>query len=420
MRDGFFEVGGAVRDRLLGGNPEDIDFVAVGKTKEELLGMGMIQVRVGNAPVFLDKEGVVHPRAEDEEAAEIAMARAEIDTGESSEDFDFRVDGVALEEDLVRRDLTINAMAQDHETGKIIDPFGGQEDLEAGVLRHVSDAFSEDPVRVLRLARFASRFPEFEIAPETIEIATETAPKIVHEPVERVRDEMLKALKQAEEPRRFFDVLREVGALPVTFHEIDALVGIRAGPVEYHGERDVFEHSMMVLTEAHRQVGNDVTVLLGALVHDIGKAVTAHDDSPDHRHHVTEGEEIAEAMARRLHMSNEHRRIMTMTVRQHMRFHEVPNMQDAKVLHLARDLGDTDLGVDGMLEVALADDRGRIPRGEGDRETFRERLDPALEALNEIDGGDIIEQFDVDPATEGEKIGHLLHQEQVRLFREVQ
>lgn len=420
MESRILEVGGVVRDAAMGRESEDVDFIAVGFTRDELLDMGMKEVRVAGAPVFLDREGVVQDRAEGEEAAEVAMARKERDTGASSEDFEFVTEGVTLEEDLRRRDLTINAMARDPETGEVFDPLGGMEDLESQILRHVSEAFREDPVRVLRLARFAARFPDFDIAPETLEIAQETAPKINHEPVERVRDEMLKAMKQADEPRRFFDVLLEVGALPVTFPELDALVGVRAGPVEHHGERDVFEHSMMVLTEAHRQVGNDVPVLMSALVHDIGKGVTAHDDTPDHRRHVTEGQEVVEAMARRLKLTNALRKTMTTAVRQHMRFHEVANgMGDAKVVRLVRDLEDTSLGVEGMLELAVADDRGRIPRGKGHRDAFLERLEPARRAVDEVGGGDIIEQFDVDPTTEGEKIGNLLHQQQVRQFREL-
>ncbi len=213
----FYLVGGAVRDILLGREPHDRDYIAVGYTASELLEMGFTQVGK-DFPVFL------HP----ETGEEYALPRREKSTGKGHTDFVVETDGVTLEEDLGRRDLTINAMAMDIETGEIIDPYGGRKDLKEGILRHVGPAFKDDPLRVLRVARFNARFPNFEVAPETIELLKSMRKDLRALTPERVFMELKKALSE-DAPEMFFKRLAEWDVLEIVFPE---LVGIKITPLD--------------------------------------------------------------------------------------------------------------------------------------------------------------------------------------------
>lgn len=263
-------VGGAVRDSIRGIPSDDLDYVVVNATPQMMLDLGYTEAGK-DFPVFL------HPETKDEHA----LARVERSTGKAYQDFDAEWQGVTLEDDLMRRDLTINAMAQDQETGEIVDIFGGKKDLENKVLRHVSEAFKEDPLRILRVARFASKMEGFTVAPETMSFMQEMVKDgmINHLTAERVWKEWHRAMKSPE-PHRFFEVLDETGALEVLFPVIHKMkvVPQRA---DYHAEGDVFTHTMMVLkeaTELTKDMDEDRRLLIrmGALLHDVGKTETPH------------------------------------------------------------------------------------------------------------------------------------------------
>lgn len=233
----IYQVGGSVRDKLLGLEPKDIDFVVIGADPESMIRLGYIQV--GKAfPVFIDKQG-----------NEYALARRESKIGQGYSGFGFDTKDVTLEEDLIRRDLTINAMALSPE-GDIIDPFNGQKDLEDKILRHTSKAFTEDPLRVFRVARFASKLPGFEVHLETLSLMKDMvqADDFKTLSLERVFQEMKGALKTSR-PSRFFEVLKEVGALDYYFPELAALDGVPQRP-DYHPEGDCWIHTMLVLDQA--------------------------------------------------------------------------------------------------------------------------------------------------------------------------
>lgn len=266
----IYLVGGAVRDQLLNIPIKDRDYMVVGATVQEMLDKGYRQVGK-DFPVFL------HPKTQQE----YALARTERKTGVGYGGFSvYAAPDVTLEEDLLRRDLTINAIAQD-ETGRVFDPYGGQADIEQRLLRHVSDAFVEDPLRVLRVARFAARFQPlgFKVAPETMALMQRIAASGELEALtpERVFQELDKALS-TEAPQVFFEVLREAGGLAILFPEIEALFGIPQ-PEQWHPEIDTGIHTLMVLEQAAR-LSQDKQVRFAALVHDLGKALSPKEHLP--------------------------------------------------------------------------------------------------------------------------------------------
>lgn len=266
-------VGGAVRDALLGISDSDRDWVVVGGSVEHMLAQGFEPVGK-DFPVFL------HPVTKEEHA----LARTERKTAPGYHGFVFHADAsVTLEEDLRRRDLTINAMAR-APNGELIDPFGGQQDLRDGVLRHVSEAFAEDPVRILRLARFAARFPQFRVAPETQALmqAMVTAGEVDALVAERVWQELARGL-MADQPSRMLQVLRECGALAVLLPELDALFGVPQPP-EHHPEVDTGVHVLMVLDQAAR-LHAPLDVRFACLCHDLGKGTTPTELWPRHLGH---------------------------------------------------------------------------------------------------------------------------------------
>lgn len=268
-----FLVGGAVRDKLLGLEPKDLDYVVVGETPENMIKLGFTQVGA-DFPVFL------HPETKDE----YALARTEKKEGSGYNGFSCEFgENVTLEEDLGRRDLTINSMALDA-AGVCVDPYNGRKDLKNKVLKHTTSAFREDPVRVLRICRFASRYNDFSISENTLSLMQEMviAGELNHLTKERVWKELEKTLGEMQ-PSKFFDNLKAVGALEILFPEIHELIGVPQR-ADYHAEGDCYIHTMMVLDEAanlslkEKLSKNDtVEVVAAALWHDVGKAKTAHD-----------------------------------------------------------------------------------------------------------------------------------------------
>ena len=352
-------VGGAVRDQLLQRPVSDRDHVVVGATPDDLLALGY-------KPVGKDFPVYLHP----DTGEEYALARTERKTGRGYHGFAVHADpAVTLEQDLERRDLTINAIAMD-EAGGLVDPFGGVRDIEQRVLRHVSPAFVEDPVRLLRVARFAARFAPlgFAIADETMALMQRMVRdgEVDHLVPERVWQETRRALGEPR-PSAFLRVLRESGALAVLFPEVDALYGVPQR-AEFHPEVDTGVHIEMVLDMAARLApGNDL-VGFCALTHDLGKALTPDDVLPRHVGHEHAGVEPLRALAQRLRVPTEYAALAEQVCREHLNAHRAFELKPATVLRL---LGALDaLRRPERLEVFLAaceaDKRGRLGHQDDD------------------------------------------------------
>jgi tRNA nucleotidyltransferase (CCA-adding enzyme) len=348
----IYLVGGAVRDKLLNRPVVDRDHVVVGALPEELLALGYKPVGK-DFPVFL------HP----ETGEEYALARTERKSGRGYHGFVFQADPtITLEQDLARRDLTINAIAEDGH-GALTDPFGGVRDLEARVLRHASPAFVEDPVRVLRVARFAARFAPlgFGVAAETMALMRQMVAdgEVDHLVPERVWAETRKALGEPQ-PSMFLRVLRECGALAVLFPEVDALYGVPQR-AEFHPEIDTGVHVEMVLDAAARLApGNDI-VGFCALTHDLGKALTPSGELPRHIGHEHRGVAPLRALAARLKVPTEHAALAELVCREHLNVHRAFELKPATVLKLlsALDALRRPARLELFLAACEADKRGR-------------------------------------------------------------
>lgn len=345
-------VGGAVRDRLLGRPGHDRDWIVLGGTPEEMIRRGFLPV--GNDfPVFL------HPDTREE----YALARTERKSGRGHQGFDFQADPeVTLEDDLLRRDLTINAMAQTAE-GVLIDPFSFKRDLDARILRHVSPAFREDPLRVLRVARFAAQLANegFTLAPQTRELmrAMTAEGELAELTAERVWQETYKALASPA-PARYFEILREVGALAVLFPEVDALFGVPQ-PEKYHPEIDSGRHTLLALTAAAGMT-QDVGIRFAVLCHDLGKALTPPQEWPRHIGHEARGVAPATALCARLRVPKAIKELSILVTAQHGRVHHALQMKPATLVDLIESL-DGLRRPDRMEAVLLAchaDARGRL------------------------------------------------------------
>lgn len=320
----IYLVGGAVRDRLLGIEHRERDWVVVGATPQELRDLGYKQVGK-DFPVFL------HPQT----GEEYALARTERKTAPGYHGFEFHADpSVTLEEDLARRDLTINAIAMDAD-GNLIDPFGGEDDLRLGLLKHVSPAFVEDPVRILRVARFAARFAKwgFKVAHGTNTLMRRMveAGEVDALVPERVWAETERALSE-DNPERYFKVLRGCGALARVFPEIDALYGVPQ-PEHAHAEVDTGVHVMMVLQQAAR-LSADARVRFAALTHDLGKGTTPKQEWPTHHGHEQRSAELAEGMCQRLRTPNDYRDLAILTARYHGKCHRALELRPGTLLEL--------------------------------------------------------------------------------------
>lgn len=371
-------VGGAVRDELLGRPCDDRDYVVVGATPEAMLAAGFRPVGK-DFPVFL------HPHSQEE----YALARTERKSGRGYHGFTFHAAAdVTLEQDLARRDLTINAMARDGE-GRVIDPFDGQRDLQAKILRHVGPAFAEDPVRILRIARFAARFDDFTIAPETLALMRTMVAdgEVDHLVAERVWQELAKGLLEAR-PSRMLEVLRECGALARLLPEVDALFGVPQR-ADYHPEIDAGIHTLMVIDQAAR-FKLPLTVRYAALCHDLGKAQTPADILPRHIGHELRSVALCEAMSERLRVPNECRDLALLMARHHGTIHRAGEMRAATLVELLEkcDALRRPARFDELLETCRCDYTGRAG-WEARRYDSPERLRRVLAAVNRVDAGKI-------------------------------
>jgi tRNA nucleotidyltransferase (CCA-adding enzyme) len=343
-----YQVGGSVRDELLGEAIKDRDWVVVGGSAEELEALGYRRVGA-DFPVFL------HP----DSGEEYALARTERKSGSGYKGFTTDASsGVTLEEDLRRRDFTINAMARDA-VGRLIDPYGGRADLEARVLRHVSPAFVEDPLRVLRAARFAARF-DFRIADETFALMREitAAGELTTLAAERVWQELRRAL-MTRSPQRFISVLRECGALAVLLPEVDRLFGVPQ-PSRHHPEIDTGTHLLLALAQAARREAAE-TVRFAVLVHDLGKGTTPPDILPSHHGHEERGVALIEQLCERLRVPREHRDLARLVARLHTRVHRALESGPGKLVRLLEDADAWRRAerFERLLEACLIDATGR-------------------------------------------------------------
>ncbi|CAB1249319.1 TPA: multifunctional CCA addition/repair protein [Vibrio cholerae] len=348
----IYLVGGAVRDQLLQLPVYDRDWVVVGSSPQAMLAAGF-QAVGKDFPVFL------HPKSKEEHA----LARTERKTGVGYTGFACHyAPDVTLEEDLLRRDLTINAMAQDN-SGQLIDPYGGQRDLAAKVLRHVSPAFVEDPLRVLRVARFAAKLHHlgFTVAEETMQLMAKIAQsgELQHLTAERVWQEWHKSLS-THHPEVFLQVLRDCDALAVVLPEIDRLFGVPQ-PEKWHPEIDTGIHTLMVAKQA-AQLSNSLPVRFAAQVHDLGKGVTPPSEWPSHKLHCHTGLNIIESLCERIRVPNEFRDLALAVCAQHSNIHRADELKPAtklKVLGLL-DVWRKPERLEQVLLCCEADHRGRL------------------------------------------------------------
>jgi tRNA nucleotidyltransferase (CCA-adding enzyme) len=327
-----FVVGGAVRDALMGLPVNDRDWVVVGSTPEAMSAQGFVPVGK-DFPVFL------HPQSREE----YALARTERKTGRGYKGFAVQAaPDVTLEEDLARRDLTVNAMAVPEAlahalpsawTGQIVDPYNGQRDLQTKVLRHVTHAFAEDPVRILRLARFAARFADFSVADETMALMRQMVEEgeVDHLVPERVWQELTKGM-MSDKPSRMFEVLRACGALKVLLPELDRLWGVPQRP-EYHPEVDTGVHMMLVMDMA-AQLNMPLSVRVACLMHDLGKGTTPADVLPRHIGHEGRSVKLLQKVCERLRVPTDCKELAEVVAREHGNIHRSAELNAEAVMRL--------------------------------------------------------------------------------------
>ncbi len=397
----IYQVGGCVRDTLLGKASKDRDWVVVGATSEQMLALGYIQVGK-DFPVFL------HPKTHEE----YALARTERKTDKGYTGFQVHAaPEVTLEEDLKRRDLTINAIATD-ETGNLIDPFNGQADLQAGILRHVSNAFVEDPVRVLRVARFAARY-NFTIAEDTLTLMRTMVENGEVDALvpERVWQETVKALEELH-PQRFFEVLRTCGALAQIFPEIDNLFGVPQ-PAIYHPEIDVGVHTLLCLQQA-RHLTDDTQVLFAVLTHDFGKGTTPSNILPGHAGHEMRSVDLIKIFCQRCCVPRYYKALALAVARYHTHCHHLLELRTGTILNALQGLDAfrQPQRFEQFLLVCEADAKGR--------QGFENIDYPQANLFRQIFA--LVQQIDIKPIIaagwQGSEIAEKLREQRLNIIRQ--
>ena len=401
-------VGGAVRDALMGLPVRDRDWVVVGSTAQAMVDAGFVPVG-RDFPVFL------HPRSKEE----YALARTERKTAPGYRGFTIHADpAVTLEEDLARRDLSINAMAVPADAVRsdggisaadVIDPFGGAQDLAEGVLRHCTDAFREDPVRILRLARFAARFVQFNVASATLQLMCDMvqAGEVQHLVAERVWQEIAKGLMEPQ-PSRMLSVLRDCGALAVVLPEVDALWGVPQ-PVEHHPEIDTGIHLGLVLDAAARAAA-PLEVRFACLMHDLGKASTPAAQWPRHIGHEMRSVKLLRNVCQRLRVPQACAELAEVVAREHGNIHRSASLGAAATLRLLErcDAFRKPARFAYIVQACACDARGRLDR-ENDSYSQGERLIQALHAALDIDSA-AVAQAAMQSGAHGPAVGQALAQ----------
>lgn len=378
-----YVVGGAVRDELLGLAGHDKDHVVVGATPEEM-------IQLGYKPVGKDFPVFLHPTTHEE----YALARTERKTAKGYKGFQVHASPeVTLEEDLARRDLTINAIARDDD-GKLIDPFNGVADLENKVLRHVSEAFAEDPVRILRAARFSARFTEFSLAPETLALMKKMVldGEVDALVAERVWQELAKGLME-KQPSRMFEVLRASGALQRILPELDRLWGVPQPP-QHHPEIDTGVHVMLVIDYAAKQ-NFSLPVRFAALTHDLGKGTTPAHILPKHIAHEELSVQLLKDLCKRLRVPNDCKELAQVVAKYHCKLHQAMQMRPDTLLKFLMELDAfrQPTRFQNFLLACEADTRGRTGL-EQSPTPAAERLQIVLKAALAVDAGQIAQAYE--------------------------
>ncbi len=377
-----YVVGGAVRDELLGFAVKDKDFVVVGSTPEAMLAAGFKPVGK-DFPVFL------HPKTHDE----YALARTERKTAKGYKGFVVHASPeVTLEEDLARRDLTINAIAKD-DAGKLIDPFNGLADIQAKILRHVSDAFAEDPVRILRAARFAARFTDFNVAPATMNLMRQMveAGEVDALVSERVWQELAKGLME-EKPSRMFNVLRECGALQRILPELNRLWGVPQ-PANHHPEVDTGVHTMLVVDYTASQ-NFSLAIRFSALMHDLGKGTTPAEILPQHIGHEERSFNLVREVCKRIKVPNDCKELAQIVAKFHGKLYQSLQMKPSTLLSFLIELDAIrqPARFKDFLKACEADSRGRTGL-ENCATPAADLMVKVLEAASSIDAGAVAREF---------------------------
>lgn len=391
-----YRVGGAIRDKLLGLTIKDTDWVITGSTPEQMISAGYLPIGK-DFPVFL------HPDTKQE----YALARTERKISKGYAGFSFNTDPkITIQQDLARRDLTINAIAE-NEDGNIIDPFNGQQDIKNRILRHVSDAFIEDPVRVLRVARFAARFSHlgFRIAKETQQLIKKIGESGELEALvpERVWAEMNKALSEAD-PQIFFTSLRECKVLKTLLPEIDNLFGIPQ-PAKYHPEIDTGIHTMLVVKKA-ADLNYDNDVRFAALIHDLGKASTPTDILPSHHGHEQRGIKLTQQFCKKWRVPKATTELALMTCEYHTHIHRAYELKPSTLLKLfiQTDCFRRPERFQKMTQACIADVRGR-KNFENDPYPQAAYINRLVEKLNQLDLKPVVKS-----ETKGKELGQMIYQ----------
>ena len=393
----LYLVGGAVRDELLGIENKDEDYCVVGLSHEEFVKLFPEAFTRGQFFEVFDMYG-----------KEFALARTEKKSGKGHKEFEVTTNkNITIYDDLKRRDLTINSIAKNVLTGELIDPYNGKEDLKNGIIRATSEAFKEDPLRVYRAARFASKL-EFEIEENTLKLMESLKQELPELSAERVFDELRKAINCAK-PSIFFEMLKKANVLDVHFIEIYKLIGALQ-PEQYHPEGDAFNHTMLALDMCATLTTNEL-VRFAVLVHDLGKGVTPKEIYPHHYEHDINGVAEVENFGNRLKMPNEWIACGKVAAKEHMIAGIFYNMTPAKQVDLIERVYKTKLGLEG-LEIVVESDRNC--RGTEKQEIKFAELGNRL--VTEINGNVIKEQFGLE---EGEKLKQKLHEERINLLKKI-
>jgi len=394
----LYLVGGAVRDKLLGNEIHDKDYCVTGITATQFKQLFPESFLRGKDFEVFDIDGI-----------EFAIARKERKNGIGHKDFEITTSPqISIEEDLARRDITINSIAQEVLTGKIIDPFNGKEDLKNKIIRATTEAFKEDPLRAYRVARFAAKL-NFTVDNDTLKMMNSLKEELNTLSKERVFAEFEKALK-TDKPSIFFNILNEANILEVHFKEIYNLIGALQ-PEKYHPEGDAYVHTMIVLDYCSTMTDN-VEIRFSALVHDLGKGVTPKEEYPHHYNHEINGVKLVEDIGNRISIPNSWKKCGKVACREHMRGGIFFKMKHAKKVEFIERVAKTYLGLDG-LQIVVNADKLSSRNVDGKDVNFAEI---GKKCLNEINGDYIRKKYGIE---EGLKLGEKLHEERVRWMKNI-